>query len=163
MKRIPLTQGKFALVDDEDYEFLNQWKWYANTSGGNICASRANPLGSRFAPLAMHRVIMNPGSKLLVDHKNHNTLDNRKSNLRVCNHIQNSANRLKQKPKSTSKYKGVHLRAENGNFIARISINKKRIYLGDFKTQKEAAKAYDLAAKENFGEFACLNFKRKVA
>lgn len=158
MREIPLTQGMVAIVDDEDYAKLIEHKW---------CAQRAKTQGivyyyavrtardeheCRYTEF-MHHVIM---GRIRVDHKNRDGLDNRRENLRVANQAQNNANRRKYHGIRSSKYKGVT--KENARWRARIKSPEKRIHLGFFDTEEEAAKAYDRAAKKLFGEFALLNF-----
>ncbi len=151
MKRIPLTQGQFALVDDNDFEQLNKHKWYAQAlTYGGFAAVRWQSNGT----VSMHRQIMNAPRGLDVDHKNHNTLDNRRANLRICTRSQNLYNQLPQKNR-TSRYRGVTF--HGGSWEARIKKNRNAIYIGRFPLEIEAAKAYDEKAKELYAEFACLN------
>jgi hypothetical protein len=167
MKTIPLTQGKFAIVDDEDYEELSKYKWFVINRRHSYAVR--NSYGRHRHRIYMHReVIGMPSSDNgPVDHINHNGLDNRKCNLRICSNNQNRQNSRKQKKIASSKYKGVcwhkgsiykGLR-QRGFWSAHIGQNKKQIYLGVFKTEVDAADAYDRKAKELFGDFAYLNNK----
>ncbi len=157
MKEIKLTNSdKVVLVDDQDYEFLNQWKWHIDSVG---YAARSGSKGAK-ASIRMHRQIMCPPKGLIVDHKNGISLDNRKENLRVCTRHQNQMNlkvpRFKNK---ASKYKGVS-KEERGNarpWRAYIVFNDKQIWLGGHYTERDAAIAYNAKAIELYGEFARLN------
>lgn len=153
-RRIKLTQGKFAIVDVEDYRMLIQYDWCA---ANNLCTFYAMRKENR-KNIKMHRQIMNPPPYLFVDHINHNGLDNRKANLRIVTPAQNSRNRVKGKNKKSSKYKGVCLDKETNKWRSAIRFNRKPIHLGYFESEEDAAKAYDEAAEKLFGEFASLNF-----
>ena len=157
MRKIPLTQGKFALVDDEDYEALAKHKWQFN----HHYARRDGPRPRRL-PIWMHRVITNAPPGMQVDHINGDTLDNRKSNLRICTRAQNQANRKRDRD-SPSRFKGVHLRKDNQKYVAGIIVNGRRKHLGQFQSDIEAAKAYDAAAIALRGEYARVNFPREIA
>lgn len=163
MKKIKLTQGKFALVDNEDFDFLNSFKWYylKNAFNKNGYAVRNSPRKNRYRqPLRMHRIILNIQKGVMCDHIDGNGLNNQKSNLRICNNTENSRNRTAKGKNNTSGYKGVgYLRGKSGQTYIRaeISYNKKTCHLGLFKTTKEAAIAYNRKAIELFGEFARLN------
>jgi hypothetical protein len=154
MKTIPLTQGKFAIVDDEDYKELSKHKWYASKSNKKNKTIRFYAQRGRKPIIKMHREIMglNKGDKKEIDHRNHDSLDNRKCNLRVCTSIENSYNK---RPNGTSKYKGIYW--WNNKWVSTIRANGRAIYLGRFETEKEAAITYNNAAKKYFGEFAYLN------
>jgi hypothetical protein len=152
-KLIPLTQGKFAIVDAGDYEKLNQYKWYANKAGQTYYAMRRK--GRK--QIRMHRQILNAPRHLVCDHINHDGLDNRKRNLRLCTQGQNCRNKSARKGCS-SKYIGVSFDKQTQSFSVSICVNFKKIWLGRFKSEIEAAKARDRKAIEVHGEFACLNF-----
>jgi len=157
MKRIKLTRGKYALVDDEDYGRLNKDKWYAEKNGKTFYAARniRNSDGKR-ALSKMHRELMgNPVGKL-IDHKDENGLNNQKYNLRVCTRSQNQMNRGKTK-NNTSGYKGVSWHRRIKKWGAHIRANNKLKHLGYFDNKNDAAKAYNEAATEYHGEFAQLN------
>ena len=153
MKKIKLTKNQFALVDDEDFEFLNQWKWQANKSRDTFYAQRSDNKNGKQKHIFMHRLLL-PCENTMVDHINRNGLDNQKHNLRTCNHSQNAAN-----AKFRKKYKGTYLVKGKNKFRASIMQNNKTYRLGYFKTEIDAAKAYDKKAKELYGEFASLNFE----
>jgi hypothetical protein len=153
MKEIQLTQGKVALVDDEDFELLNQYKWCAAKNKNTYYAeSKINNINVK-----MHRLIMKTEKGNVVDHKDHNGLNNQKCNVRNCTNAQNSKNRTKSKSQSSSKYIGVIYRGDVSSWQASIRVNYVLINLGFFKTQNEAAEAYNKAAIKYFGEFANLN------
>lgn len=164
MKEIKLTQGFVAMVDDEDFEWLNQWKWHARKDDNGYYAGRSIYLGGgsknqKIKTISMHRLIMNTPKGMETDHIDHNGLNNQRHNLRNATHSQNQYNRL---PRGSSKYLGVTVLQngkEKGRITAEIRCNGRRINLGRFKTEEEAARAYDLKAKEFYGEFANLNFK----
>ena len=155
MKTIPLTQGYFTKVDDDDYKKFAIYRWYADASRpSEIRAVRSVNRGGKMRRITLSRVIMNVPDALKVDHINGDTLDNRKSNLRICTQAQNTRNRIKPII-NTSGYKGVSKQTKGKKWIARIA----NVYLGLFNTPVEAAKAYDNKAKELFGEFAHLNYE----
>jgi hypothetical protein len=108
----------------------------------------------------MHRQIMNPPDWLLVDHDNHHGLDNRRSNLRQVTHAENQQNARKTISKTTSRFKGVDFVKATGKWRARIVVNGRRLFLGSFTDELDAARAYDEAAMKYFKEFACLNFPK---
>ena len=159
---IPLTQGKYAIVDPGDYERLSKYKWYAKKCGKTFYASRTVRTGKnkKRINITMHRQILNPPYPLVVDHINHNGLDNRKANLRPATRKQNNMNRLCVKRKgSPSKYKGVIWHKHTKKWNVQICYNGKRKTIGYFDNEIEAAKAYDEAAKKYHRDFAVLNFE----
>lgn len=156
MKEIKLTQGKSVLVDDDDYEWLMQWKWYASKNGNNhFYAIRKTPRKDGRKTVLMHREIMRPPIGKEVDHIDNNGLNNQKCNLRICTPQQN---KLYRSPSSKSGYLGVSTSTSGRYITARISKSGTVYNLGTFKTNEEAALAYDQKARELHGEFARLNF-----
>lgn len=154
MKQIPLTRGKFTLVDDVDFELLSQWKWFAQQSGKMFVAARGQrqPGATHPTMIYMARFILAAPSGLLVDHKDGDPLNNQRSNLRLATHAQNARNR---KGNRKNKFKGVH--SVGTRFEARIRVATKLIYLGSFVSAELAADAYNRAALLHHGEFASLN------
>lgn len=138
MKKIALTQEKFALVDDEDFEWLNQWKW--SYDGNNGYAKRTKYTKDRNIKIYMHRIILNIPQGLITDHINRNRLDNRKDNLRISNKQQNGFNRDKNK-NNISGFKGVTWHHKNKKWIAQIMINGINKYLGSYQKIEDAIKA----------------------
>jgi len=157
MKEIKLSQtgknkGKYvALVDDEDYDYLNQWRWCVDVKKNTCYAMRRDKI-----TISLHRVIINTPEGIEVDHIDHNGLNCQKYNMRNCSHADNLKNK---KPCGKSKYLGVYFMGKYRYIRAQIQINGTCHYLGHFKTEIEAAKSYDKKAKEVHGEFANLNFK----
>ena len=165
MKKIPLTQGKVALVDDEDYEWLSRWKWYSLKRRSGIFYVTRNQWNfgtKKSSKICMHRLIMKAVGGEIVDHKDGNGLNNQRYNLRFCTGTQNNANSKLQK-NSTSRYKGVTSVKYNRKWQSQIQHRYKHIHLGLYNTSEEAARVYDKKAIELFGEFARTNFPRRVA
>lgn len=157
-KEIPLTQGKFAIVDDDDYEWASKFKWQ-DVSG---YACRSFRKDGRNVWVYMHRLILNDPAAPYADHINRNRLDNRKTNLRPATKRQNQRNQSKTKDKTSSQYKGVTLSKvwayRKRPWIGHIAPDGKSIYLGSYADEEVAARAYDSAASYYYGEFAGLNF-----
>lgn len=183
MKLIPLLgkkdkERRFAEVDDADFEFLNQWKWYAGKGGFTYYAQRAVYPGrigkynyGKIKQIRMHRQIMDAKDGQVIDHKDRNGLNNQKSNLRICT---NSENQKNKKASGSSKYLGVNwhviqtnyfskkkhtiiMRKPMGSWRAGININGKQCHLKRTKSEIDAALSYNTAAKKYHGEFARLN------
>ena len=160
MKEIPLTQGQVAIVDDEDYSRVSSVSWHAKWNRGakrweaehSEVVTGVRP--KRFRRVTMpHFILGKPPAHQVVDHRNHNQLDNRRVNIRFATFTQNACNRRTQN--RTTGFKGVE--AKSGRFRAAITIQGKRIYLGYYQIAIDAAYAYNAVAKAHFGEFACLN------
>lgn len=149
MKKIPLTQDKFALVDDADYEELSSHKWFY---GCRDYAGRSD----NGKIIYMHRFLLNTPQGLQTDHINGNRIDNRKENLRICTRNQNIYNQ-RQRINSNSPYKGVRWHERLGKWGVRIQVNGKRKFLGLYLTVQEAALAYNKEAEKAHGIYACLN------
>lgn len=151
-RKIPLTQGKFAIVDEADYDELSAHRWHLHQCGSGLYAARC--AGGRL--ILMHRQILNAPAGMLCDHKNHDGLDNRRSNLRLCTPAQNQHNSRPQ-INCRSAYKGVSWNRQAKKWQARIGRNGQTIFIGYYDYEQDAAIAYDDMAAELFGEFACLN------
>jgi len=152
MRIIALTQGRSAIVDDEDFERLNSFSW-CFTNQGYAC--RGYRSGGKQHKVYLHRYIMNPPSGMEIDHINGNGLDNRKDNLRVCLGVENRRNKGLSK-KNTTGYKGIYYNTGVSRWYAQIKVNNKKISLGGSDTKQEAAEKYNRAAKLYFGEFGSL-------
>lgn len=161
MKYINLTQGQSTMVDDEDFEYLNQWGWFAQRDAYTLYACRYLPSKENKGKktrtlLRLHRVIMDAPKGAVVDHIDGNGLNNQRSNLRVCSLSQNQRNSRKQ-CNNTSGYKGVSWHKGRRMWQAQIVVNNKKVYLGAYDYVTDAALAYNAGAIKYFGEFARLN------
>ena len=160
MRKIPISQGKYALVDDKDFEWLNQWKWFVCKNGQMMYVHRNERNESikekrKQITVSMHRSIMKTPKGMDTDHINGDGLDNRRSNLRICTHAENTKN--KRKTYGTSRYKGVHWCKHNKRWYSYITHNKKQTFVGSFNNERSGAIAYNKAAKKYHGIFAKLN------
>lgn len=164
MIKIPITRNKFVIVDEIDSD-LSNFKWYARPSRGTFYAQRTCVRGTKFQKTkteVMHRVILSRmiGSDIIypytVDHKNGDGLDNRRANLRLAAQKDQRGNQQKR-PGKSSIYKGVCWDRTECAWVAYISRNGHSTTLGHFELEEDAARCYDCAAKEYFGEFARLN------
>lgn len=153
VKEIKLSQGKVALVDNEDYEWLNQYKWF--------CSHKYACRRNKITNLPMHREIMKTPKGMYTDHINHNTLDNRKENLRVCTCAENNHNAVAKKH-NTSGYKGVYWNKRDKKWYVQIRVSYKRIWLGYFDFIEDAANSYANAAQKYYGKFAYVNHNKET-
>lgn len=155
---IPLTQGKVALIDEEDFETVSLFKWCADKGRRTYYAVTRNRINGKQIKTYMHRLLLNLGKREQGDHINSNGLDNRRSvNLRCSTSSQNSMNQRKQNRKTSSKYKGVYWSKNRKMWHVRINKNGSQINIGHFYEEDAAGQAYNFVAKELFGEFAKLN------
>ncbi len=154
---IPLTQGKVAIVDGGDYERLSHFKWQAHKDQDGLWYACRTEYEPRKRRVLMHRLIVDAPDRLYVDHRSHDTLDNRRDNLRIVDGSQSAFNRRHRRT-SRSPYKGITFHRGSGMWRARIANIKGRISLGLFSTPEAAARAYDVAARHLHGEFCCVNF-----
>ena len=158
-RKIPLGEGKFTIVDPRDFYSLNAFNWCPKENGPRTYAVRLiADSNNRTKILSMHREIMNPPAGMLVDHRNRKTLDNRRENLRLATHSQNQYNKEKTTRKTSSHFIGVFFEKSSGKWVARITYRSKKIWLGRFSSETDAAHAHDVAAKMYHKEFAKLNF-----
>lgn len=156
MKEINLTKGFKVLVDDDDYEYLQFYKWRAHVIyyKGNRNKFKVYAQTRRnYQSISLHRLITKCPKGLLVDHIDGNTLNNQKSNLRICTYSQNLQNQVS----CVKRYKGTDYKPKDKRFNATIRVNKKNISLGYYKAEETAAYAYNVAALYYFKEFANLN------
>ena len=163
-REISLTRGLLAIVDDQDFDFLSTWKWHAKASGDGSffyaarSSSRSSDRPRRY--ILLHRVLLDAPPGVLVDHVNLNTLDDRRSNLRLCSKAENCRN---GRPRgSKSGFKGVTWYPRYGRWVAAICVDYRVKTLGYFDDKVLAAQAYDVAARSHFGEFARVNFQEEA-
>lgn len=149
MKYIPLSMGKFAKVDDEEYQRLIQYRWHYNNGYAKTWHK-----GKR---VRMHRLIMNAPAGVNVDHRDHDKLNNQKFNLRLCTLIENNRNGVLRKD-NTSGYKGVSIDPSTGYWRPSVYLNGKALYFGQYSDKRHAALAHDLWATDLYGEFVSTNF-----
>lgn len=150
---VPLTRNYYSKIDLDDVDRVSKYKWCIIGRKNKYYAQKTDKNRQK---ITLHRYIMNINNpKIFIDHKNHDTLDNRKSNLRICNNAENLRNSYSYI--GTSKYKGVCYDKSRNKWVSNIMFNRKGIYLGHYANEIKAAKAYNQAALKYFGEFALLN------
>ncbi len=158
MRNIRLSNGMIAIIDDEDFDALSIWSWHYKPSGLTGYAYRNAPRGSAGPRTPkMHQVVLAVRPGECVDHINGDGLDNRRGNLRVAVGNQNNANRKKSLKKASSRFKGVNWDPNRGKWLAYVRVNRKMKNLGRYILEEDAAKVYNAAAIEYFGEYAKLN------
>lgn len=153
MKKIKLTQNKITAIDLADANTASKYKWYYMSCG--YAATRPWDKETKtYKTIYLHRYIMNAKKGDLVDHINGDTLDNRRSNLRICSHKQNIRNAKAIRSNNTSGHRGVAMIKKSGRWLARICVDYKNIHIGCFSKKEEAIAAYKESAKKHFGEFS---------
>lgn len=148
----PKFPDTFTMVDDADYDFLNQWKWCLQCANGYV--TRSKRIDGKCHSFRMHVEILKPPKGMICDHRFGNKLDNRRENLRICTYSENNRNRSPHKGRTLPK--GVCWHARDRRFMVRIKVNRRDIHLGYFRTESEADAAYKAAAIKYHGEFARL-------
>lgn len=155
--RIPLTQGKVAIIDEADFALVNRWYWYAVCTNGSWYAQTHVWRKGKRTVIQMQRLLMDEPTDVFVDHEDGNGLNNCRSNLRRATRAQNKRN-SRLPINSRSGYKGVYWKLDHYAWSAQIRFDGRLKHLGYFKDKPDAARAYDAAALAAFGEFARLNF-----
>ena len=156
MQYIQLRPWGMTIIDDEDYDQVSQYNWRIMGEG---YAQTQMKINGKWKNIKLHRFITNAPQGLTVDHINHDRLDNRRSNLRICTIQQNNLNRLTT---IKNKYKGVYKNNNHPTFVVNISVNTNNTHIGTYKDEQEGAQAYDRAALYYYGEYATLNFPEKI-
>lgn len=156
---IPLSRGLVTLIDKEDFPLVGRFKWYAGRNKNRFYACRRIRKGVG-GLLYLHRFLLDPPLGFSVDHKNGDSLDNRRENLRIATQQQNNQNQRVRAGKKTSIFKGVSFHKDTNKWQVKIKGPEKEIHLGLYLSEEEAAMAYDRAARKIFGEFAKCNFEK---
>jgi hypothetical protein len=157
-RKIYLDEGKWTILDPTDYYRFGGFKWCIGGNKGKFYTIRGQMISPKDSKIVqLHRLIMDAPKGLLVDHRNGDSLDNRRANLRLATYSQNQYNKRKRK-NTSSRFRGVYFNKEHRKWAAFISVAGKKTYLGYFDSEIEAARVYDEAAKKHHGEFVRLNF-----
>ena len=155
MKKIALSRGLSAVVDDQEYATLSQYKWSVLSSGNRKVYAVSSINGKH---ILMHRFILGLSDRNShADHIDGDGLNNQRENLRICTNAENLRNRGRNK-KNASGFKGVYKWSNRDKWAAKIMLSRKSYHLGTFGSPEEAARAYDRAAREHHGSFAFQNF-----
>lgn len=154
-QQIPLSQNKYALVDDDDFERVNRHKWHIHSNGTREYAARNHLTVRGWRQQLLHRFILGVDGEE-IDHINRDGLDCRRANMRICNRAENACNRRKAQGKS-SQYIGVSWYTRIGKWQAKVQVDGRVHHLGYFESELEAARAYNAEAQLRHGEFASLN------
>lgn len=167
MRRVPLTKGLFALVDDGDFELASAFRWQALRHGRVTHAIRTQKQLGVKRTIYMHRWLLGARRGVEVDHRNGDGLDNRRGNLRLCTHAQNAVNWKRSSATKSSRFHGVCWNGRRARWRVVICAGRrpkgpaKQIYIGVFRAEEDAARAYDRAALKRHGQFAVTNFPRE--
>lgn len=165
MKYIKLTQGKQTEVDDDLYDWLNQWKWYykkqPDGNGGYACRTLNARIGNRNKTLRMHNMILPPSPGYLTDHEDTNKLNNQRSNLRYCNRAENTRNGP-ARVNNTSGHKGIYWHKRDKAWRVQLTVDYKKIFIGNYQNIEEAVRSRDTAYSKHHGKFANTSDKGEV-
>ena len=157
---IRMAQPRYAKVDPADYKRLRRYEWLARKGRNSFYARRHVPRAkpAKEMLIYMHQQVIRVPQGMVIDHVNHDGMDNRSANLRPATYAQNLYHRKKRLGAKYSKYKGICWKKKSRKWVARIGFDKKELHLGYFASEIDAAKAYDRAARKYHGQFASLNF-----
>lgn len=163
MRRIQLTRGFFATVDDYDFLRVNQFSWQARKCGRGWVASRSvwDPVKKSYRTQPLSVFILEALAGTLIDHVSGNPFDNRRANLRLCTVMENNRAFRRKSAGKSSRFRGVCWDKSRARWEAKIKTGGRTSHLGRFDQEEDAARAYDAAATQLFGDFACLNFSVK--
>ena len=153
-RKIPIGKGIEAIINESDYLLVSPYTWWIGSGRNSHTLYACATINGH--KTKMHRLIMNATKGQIVDHINGCGIDNRRQNLRLCSHSQNSANMFRM-ALGSSRFKGVSWDKVKKRWFAKITVNYKQIALGRYRTEEDAARAYDAAAKTYFGKFANIN------